>query len=114
MNKGIPRVKQFRSYPGVLIGRLGVSVQFKQKGIGREILNFIKSWFIHPGNKIGRRFLVVDAYNEEIPLNYYQRNDFQFLFSSEQQEKSYLNLPENQNLKTRLLYFDLIMLSVDE
>lgn len=111
VNKEIPRIKQFRSYPAVLIGRLGVSDKFKKNGIGRELMDFIKSWFIDPENKTGCRFVVVDSYNEEIPLAYYQRNDFEFLFSSEKQEKEYMDLPENQELKTRLMYFDLIVLS---
>ncbi len=41
--------------------------------------------------------------NEEIPLAYYQRNDFEFLFSSEEQEKEYMGLPEEYELKTRLM-----------
>ena len=113
VNKEIPRVKQFRSYPAVLIGRLGVSDKFKKNGIGRELMDFIKSWFIDPENKTGCRFVVVDSYNEEIPLAYYQRNDFEFLFSSEEQEKEYMGLPEDYELKTRLMYFDLIILSSD-
>lgn len=114
VNKEIPRVKQFRSYPAVLIGRLGVSDQFKKNGIGRELMDFIKSWFIDAENKTGCRFVVVDSYNEEIPLAYYQRNDFEFLFSSEEQEKEYMGLPEDYELKTRLMYFDLIVLSSDD
>lgn len=113
VNKEIPRVKQFRSYPAVLIGRLGVSDKFKKNGIGRELMDFIKSWFVDPENKTGCRFVVVDSYNEEIPLAYYQRNDFEFLFSSEEQEKEYMGLPEDYELKTRLMYFDLIVLSLD-
>jgi len=111
VNKEIPRVKHFRSYPAVLIGRLGVSDKYKQNGIGRELMDFIKSWFIDPENKTGCRFVVVDSYNEDIPLAYYQRNSFEFLFSSPEQEKAYMGLPEDYALKTRLMYFDLIVLS---
>ncbi len=111
VNKDIPRIKQFRSYPAVLIGRLGVNIKFKKNGIGKELMDFIKSWFIDPENKTGCRFVVVDSYNEEIPLTYYQRNDFQFLFSSEEQEIKYMDLPVEFELKTRLMYFDLIVLS---
>jgi len=114
VNKEIPRVKQFRSYPAVLIGRLGVSDEFKKNGVGRELMDFIKSWFIDPENKTGCRFIVVDSYNEAVPLNYYQRNDFQFLFSSEEQEREYMGLPEAYELKTRLMYFDLIILSSED
>jgi hypothetical protein len=74
-------------------------------------MDFIKSWFIDPENKTGCRFVVVDSYNEDIPLAYYQRNSFEFLFSSPEQEKAYMGLPEDYALKTRLMYFDLIVLS---
>ena len=110
-NKTIPREKQFRSYPAVLIGRLGVSQKFKKIGLGRELMNFIKSWFIDPENKTGCRFVVVDSYNEDIPIAYYESNGFQFLFSSEAQEKEFMSLPEDSSLNTRLMYFDLIVLS---
>lgn len=109
--KSIPRAKHFRSYPAVLIGRLGVNLNFKGIGIGRELMNFIKSWFIDSNNKTGCRFLVVDAYNEPIPLRYYKNNDFEFLFSTEEQEKIYMGLSDEEQLKTRLMYFDLIVLS---
>mgnify|MGYP006275045233 CR=1 FL=1 len=108
--KEIPREKRMRSYPAVLIGRLGVDIKFKQKGIGKELMNFIKSWFIDSNNKTGCRFIVVDSYNEDIPLNYYQANGFLFLFSTEQQEKEYMGIDKNDKLTTRLLYFDLIVL----
>ena len=111
VNKEIPRIKHFRSYPAVLIGRLGVNNKYKKNGFGRELMDFIKSWFIDPENKTGCRFVVVDSYNEDIPLAYYQRNSFEFLFSSSEQEKEYMGLPKDYELKTRLMYFDLIVLS---
>jgi len=109
--KSIPRPKHFKSYPAVLIGRLGVDQNFKGKGIGKELMDFIKSWFIDPNNKTGCRFLVVDAYNEPNPIQYYKKNDFDFLFSTEEQEKEYMGMSTNETLKTRLMYFDLIVLS---
>lgn len=109
--KAIPRPKQFRSYPAVLIGRLGVNQDFKRVGIGKELMNFIKSWFIDFNNKTGCRFIVVDAYNEANPIKYYRDNDFEFLFSTEEQEKEYMGLLHDEPLKTRLMYFDLIVLS---
>ncbi len=74
-------------------------------------MDFIKSWFIDPYNKTGCRFIVVDSYNEDEPLAYYQKNDFQFIFSTEKQEQESTKFPLDQKLKTRLLYFDLIVLS---
>ena len=74
-------------------------------------MDFIKAWFIDKSNKTGCRFLVVDAYNEESPLNYYKRNGFVELFSTEEQEKQATNMHNDKKLLTRLLYFDLIVLT---
>ncbi|MCB9186413.1 MAG: N-acetyltransferase [Flavobacteriales bacterium] len=109
--KSIPREKHRKSYPAVLIGRLGVNKDFKKLGIGRELMDFVKSWFIDPNNKTGCRFVAVDAYNDEGPLAYYLKNDFVFMFSTEEQEREYTEVPEGEPLKTRLMYFDLIVLS---
>lgn len=113
--KNIPREKHMRSYPAVLIGRLGVNQDFNNKGVGSELMNFIKVWFIDPKNKTGCRFIVVDAYNEELPLRYYYKNGFEPVFSTESQEAENLGieLKDNELLDTRLLSFDLITLSTE-
>lgn len=116
VNAEIPRQKQMKSYPAVLIRRLGVGTAFRkmageEKSIGDQLMDFIKFWFIDSANKTGCRFIVVDAYNEEAPLRYYKRNGFEVLFSSEEQEKQYTNQPAEKELLTRLPYFDLIVLS---
>ncbi|KAF2518290.1 GNAT family N-acetyltransferase [Flavobacterium salilacus subsp. salilacus] len=110
LNRKIPNAKRMRSYPGVLIGRLGVNQDFVGKGIGRELMDFIKAWFIDSANKTGCRYLVVDAYNREKPISYYEKNGFQFLFNNEEEEKTYAGLNTNDILNTRLMYFDLIVL----
>lgn len=106
INGNVPREKQMRRYPAVLIGRLGVNKDFTRKGVGRELLDFIKKWFVQPDNKTGCRYLVVDAYNLPKVLSFYQSNDFNFLFSTEEQEatNSSLLIP----LMTRYMYYDLI------
>jgi GNAT superfamily N-acetyltransferase len=113
ITKNIPREKQMRSYPAVLIGRLGVNKDFIIKGIGSELMDFIKAWFIDPFNKTGCRFIVVDAYNEDIPIRYYLKNGFEPIFSTEDQEAESLDMPliEGEKLATRLMAFDLITLS---
>lgn len=116
VNAEIPRQKQMKSYPAVLIRRLGVGTAFRkmageEKSVGDQLMDFIKFWFTDSANKTGCRFIVVDAYNEEAPLRYYKRNGFEVLFSSEEQEKQYTNQPAEKELLTRLPYFDLIVLS---
>lgn len=109
LTRFIPQTKRFRSYPAVLIGRLGINKDFKRQGIGCELMNFIKGWFIDENNKTGCRFVVVDSYNEDAPRKYYQKNGFVDLFSSEEQERNFTGL-KNDGLKTRLMFFDLISL----
>ncbi len=99
-----------RSYPALLIGRLGVNKEYQNKGIGKEVMEFIKAWFIDENNKTGCRFIVVDSYNETKPLNYYNKNGFNFLFNDEIQERKYTGLNKERDLVTRLMYFDLILL----
>jgi len=115
VGKDISHVKRgIKSYPAVLIGRLGVATDFSGKGIGKELMNFIKAWFIDGANKTGCRFVVVDAYNSPKVLSYYTKNDYKFLFSLENEEKEYSAITTDQPLATRLLYYDLILLAKSE
>jgi len=111
--KHIPRGKIHRSYPAALIGRLGVHKQYQGTTVAKELMDFIKAWFIEPNNKTGCRFLVVDSYNEPKPIGYYERNGFEMIFGSEDQEKEYLKLDPEKKLKTRLMQFDLIVLGAN-
>lgn len=106
VNSSIPSAKRFRRYPAVLIGRLGVNIYFADKGIGSELMDILKMWFILPDNKAACRFLAVDSYNQSRTIHYYQKNGFDFLFSTEEQEadNAAIDLP----LTTRYMYFDLI------
>jgi len=54
------------------------------------------------------RYLTVDAYNNEVTRKFYEANGFNYLFSTEQQEKECIGMPEEKELKTRLMYMDLI------
>lgn len=113
--KDIPRQKQMKSYPAVLIGRLGVNKNYRfikdeTDRTGKQLMDFIKSWFIDGANKTGCRFIVVDSYNEVGPLKYYSDNDFIPLFSTEEQEKEYTGIDSDAKLETRLMYYDLIIL----
>jgi predicted N-acetyltransferase YhbS len=124
VNKNVARLKQKNSYPAVIIGRLGVSKNFQGLNVGAELMDFIKAWFIDSGNKTGCRFVVVDAYNEERPIRYYQKCGFDFLIPDKTAELKYtrntvikdavdLTEPKEEDavfLDTRLMFFDLIRL----
>lgn len=67
------REKMLSRYPGVLIGRLAVAKGFGGKGVGSDVLLFIKKWFTENDNKTGCRFAIVDAKNEPEVLRFTKR-----------------------------------------
>lgn len=75
--------------------------------IGSQILDFIKDWFRFEENKTGCRFIVVDAYNNEKTLNFYEKNGFKPLYKTEQEERAFLELKPEEPLETRFMFFDL-------
>ena len=111
IGKNVPQQKRDMIYPAVLIGRLGVNSKFMRKHVGTELMDSIKTWFVEEDNKTGCRYLVVDAYNETIPCEYYLRNGFTFMFSTEDQEKQYRNISSGEALRTRLMFFDLMQIT---
>ena len=117
LNRKIPNAKRRPQYPAVLVGQLAVSDLFSGHHVGDELLDFIKSWFIDPLNKTGCRYVIVDAVNHQKVFEYYQRNGFKFLFSSDEEEWTFLHNKGQASttpiepMKTRLMYFDLIYLS---
>ena len=106
VNSHIAHQKQMRRYPAILIGRLAVNEDFADKGVGSELLSLLKHLATLPDNLSDCRFLAVDAKNEEKPLHYYEKNCFEFLYSSEEQEAASMKLVTP--LKTRYMFFDLI------
>ena len=113
VQRKIPGLKHLRTYPAVLIGRLGVSMSYQGKGfmIGRQIVNFIKLWFLDDDNKTGCRFLVVDAYNKPDVLSFYERNGFKYLYASEEDERKATQV-DSGTIHTRLMFLDLLHTSL--
>jgi GNAT superfamily N-acetyltransferase len=110
VDSGIPHPKRRMSYPSVLLGRLGVSLEFQGNSVGQQILDFIKAWFRY-NNKTGCRFIIVDAYNEESVLRFYERNGFTFLQPVEDETQQLIEeRGEGAELKTRHMIFDLVRL----
>jgi GNAT superfamily N-acetyltransferase len=104
----LPREKLLQSYPTILIGRLGVSAEFANMGIGSQLMEKIKFYCFYKFEHLVR-FLVVDAYNKSNVLNYYVQNGFGFVFSTEQQEMENLKktVAETDVLHTRQMFYDL-------
>ena len=107
LNRPIDNPKRGRSYPATLIGRIGVNQEFQGMNVGSQLMQFIKDWFRHEDNKTGCRFLVVDAYNNPRTLHFYERNDFRFLHIDEIEERAYYDIPSEETIAIRLMYFDL-------
>lgn len=113
------REKILTRYPGVLVGRLAVASQFAGRGVGSEVLDFIRMWFLDESNKTGCRFAIVDAKNESKILNFYERNGFKTLFPREIDEDFYTRPPKDneereertanpRKLRTRLMFCDFL------
>jgi len=109
LQRGVNNAKRGINFPAVLIGRLGVSAVCREKEmhVGSQILDYIKDWFRSSDNKTGCRFLVVDAYNNERTLHFYERNGFKTLYKTEKEERDFLKLKNKDPLETRFMFFDL-------
>jgi len=82
--------------PAVKIGRLATGEQWAGNGVGTFVINFIKAWFTE-GNKTGCRFIIVDAYNNDKTISFYEKNGFTFLLTTDTKDT------------TRLMVFDLFI-----
>jgi GNAT superfamily N-acetyltransferase len=69
----IPNRKRKRSYPAVKVGRFAVAKDFQRQGIGEDLMDFLKVFFI-VRNKTGCRFITLDAYPKA--ATFYERCGF--------------------------------------
>jgi hypothetical protein len=76
--------------------------------VGSDVLTNIKYWFLDEDSRTGCRFMIVDAYNTPETIDFYVRNGFKAVFSSDAQEKEHRHLDNDVHLTTRLMYFDLL------
>lgn len=91
--KGIPRAKMHKSYPAVKLGRLAVSEKYSGNGLGAQIIDYLKVFFI-TGNRTGCRFMLVDAYTTKV--DWYEKHKFKLL------------KPKDDKQKTQLMFCDLL------
>ena len=103
----VPREKSLKSYPGILIGRLGVSTKFGGQGVGSQLIKFIKDFCLVNFPSFVR-FLLVDAYNSPNVIGFYQKNHFTSVFSTEEQEKQSYMQPPSEPVLTRYMFYDMI------
>jgi len=103
----VPREKNMQSYPAFLVGRIGVSRGFSGLGIGTQLIRYIKIFCLNHYPDFCR-FLVIDAYNSPSVLNFYLKNDFFTVFSTEEQERKAYKIKPEEKLPTRYMFYDMI------
>lgn len=89
-----PENKRFRSYPSIKIGRFAVSLDYRGKNIGTDLMNMIKDFLLKEQSSSAFRFITVDAYLSAIP--FYEKNGFKLLSQKEEGDQ------------TRLMFFDIM------
>jgi GNAT superfamily N-acetyltransferase len=79
------------NFPALKIGRLAVDKNHHQKGVGTEIILRIVGFIINLSERIGSRFITVDAYVNS--HDFYRKNNF-------------VEFTKNKNCRYVALYFD--------
>lgn len=92
INRKIPNGKRRGHYPALKIGRLAVSQEYAGKGLGSDIIEFIKYMMVKDRH-YGCRFLTLDAYQNAV--GFYERCGFKLLTTSDETDV------------TRAMYYDL-------
>lgn len=90
-----PLRKRYKSHPSVKVGRFAVNKNYQSQGIGSELIDYIKGYFLD-NNKTGCRFITVDALNNTRTITFYKNNGFEFLTEKDKSDDE------------RLMFFDLI------
>ncbi len=113
LQRKIPQQKRHRSYPAVLIGRLGVNKSLQGHGlnVGSQLMEVLKYWFVDENNKAACRYMLVDAYNSDSIIHYYVKNGFKPLYKTEESEKETYGIPKDEVLRSRIMFFDLKLIT---
>jgi len=102
----------YKEFPALKIGRLGVSLRYKNKGIGKHLFKWIINKSIKLSKEMGFRFITIDTY---IPsYNFYKKLYCIDSFNDEKLEKEFnkfkkaqQNDPPTAYKMTIPLFFDL-------
>ena len=93
IRSSFPKDKQFRSYPTIKIGRFAVSLDFRGRNVGTDLMDRIKSLLREHSAYSAFRYITVDAYLSAVP--FYEKNGFIHLTKKDEDEH------------TSLMFFDM-------
>lgn len=93
IRSNFPKDKQFRSYPTIKIGRFAVSLDFRGRNVGTDLMDRIKSLLREQSTYSAFRYITVDAYLSAVP--FYEKNGFVHLTKKDEDEH------------TRLMFYDM-------
>ena len=93
LSRKIPNRKRRGNYPAIKIGRLAVAKKYTGNGIGRIIINIVRSLYMEENQRSGCRFITVDA--NANAFHFYEKNGFSFITDKDKANKN------------RAMYFDL-------
>ena len=115
INQNIPRVKQRRQYPALLLCQVAVFDEFAGHHLGDELLDLVKKLTLLLNQTTACRYLIVEAVNKQKVIDFYVRNGFTLLYSSEQDEidKTKRKLDKEGYLPTRLMMYDMLLYNRD-
>lgn len=97
--KLFPQNVNYKHNPAVKIGRFGVDKKYQGVGFGSFLIGIVKDFFVTE-NRTGCRFITVDAYNNPDTLNFYNKNEFEFITEKDKRKQ------------LRTMYFDLLRLQL--
>lgn len=93
IRSNFPKDKQFRSYPTIKIGRFAVSLDFRGRNVGTDLMDRIKFLLREQSTHSAFRYITVDAYLSAVP--FYEKNGFVHLTKKDEDEH------------TRLMFYDM-------
>ena len=107
IRSNFPQSKQFRSYPTVKIGRFAVSLDYRGRNIGTDLMDSIKAMLHAEHGRSAFRFITVDAYLSAVP--FYEKGGTCDVDNIVGGYHGFLHLTKkDEDEHTRLMYFDMM------
>ena len=85
--------RHLKHYPAIKIGRLAISAQVQQSGLGRKIMDAIIDYAIKQNEQCACKFILVDAYKNAV--GFYEKMQFEYFSDNDLNDETrqmYLNI----------------------